>query len=275
MKPKIHSISTASAGLKSDRRKADSGSGFTLIELLVVIAIIGILAALIMAGLSAAKHRAWNINCTSNQRQVYLGMKMFTDDNDDYLPSGQEGISANYGLGAGQAAGYSTSYPSWNNASASGTWNYKCCYLTYALWSYVGMPAPSGATNIMTMMFCPANAQYNSKLATNALPIDQFQTYTMAMPGAGGIGQGLLIHPFGYHTTFLPHKMSEMSTASTTKSSPSDIWAMVDADYLGDPGAGSAGSEYPTTPAHGSVRNYMMFDGSVQSIKVQKNGQYY
>ena len=59
---------------------------FTLIELLVVIAIIGILAALLLAVLSASKQRAWTIQCNSNLRQIGLGMTMFADDANGLFP---------------------------------------------------------------------------------------------------------------------------------------------------------------------------------------------
>ncbi len=72
--------------IKSCHRLQVTRSAFTLIELLVVIAIIGILAALLLPVLSAAKQRAWMTQCQSNLHQIGLGMKMFADDNNEMYP---------------------------------------------------------------------------------------------------------------------------------------------------------------------------------------------
>jgi prepilin-type N-terminal cleavage/methylation domain-containing protein/prepilin-type processing-associated H-X9-DG protein len=61
-------------------RRFRTGSAFTLIELLVVIAIIGILAALLLMGLSSAKLHSQQIACLNNVRQLALVSIMYVDD---------------------------------------------------------------------------------------------------------------------------------------------------------------------------------------------------
>jgi prepilin-type N-terminal cleavage/methylation domain-containing protein/prepilin-type processing-associated H-X9-DG protein len=60
--------------------------GFTLIELLVVIAIIAILAAILFPVFAKAKDKANQAACTSNLRQLGLGVLMYVQDNDERLP---------------------------------------------------------------------------------------------------------------------------------------------------------------------------------------------
>ena len=58
---------------------------FTLIELLVVVAIIAVLIALLLPALNSARARAKKVACTSNLKQMAMGARFWTDDNNGWL----------------------------------------------------------------------------------------------------------------------------------------------------------------------------------------------
>jgi prepilin-type N-terminal cleavage/methylation domain-containing protein/prepilin-type processing-associated H-X9-DG protein len=87
---------------------------FTLIELLVVIAIIALLAAILFPVFSQARERARQSTCASNMKQLGFAWIQYTQDYDEYWPTGKQ---AN-----GDGSGWYTSvYPYVKSAQL-----YKC-----------------------------------------------------------------------------------------------------------------------------------------------------
>ena len=229
---------------------------FTLIELLVVIAIIGILAAILMPALSASKRKAYMANCTSNMRQNGLGVHMFAGDNDDYLPPGQ-GSST----GFGQAAFYNKTSPD----------------LPSCISSYIGGNAPSAVWQVAPTYLCPAAVAATPAMASclanwsgsnvvvyGVICVTPTYTPNISLNSAGKL---LPWDPFGYGAN-TAHKLSDVTA---------DIWGGRMPWMLTDVDKTCGSSSWPTslsadTPAHGSVRNYLFFDGHVESVRIKTTG---
>ncbi len=161
--------------INSSNKNAIRRVGFTLIELLVVIAIIGILAAMLLPALAAAKAKAQRIQCTSQMKQLGLGFTMFTGDHSDMFPPAYD---------------------------ATGDYAYQLTWDNY-LNKYIGGSAPDSALIVSIMdgtlapkiLKCPADQQPNT-VAYAAQGARR--SYAMNSTHANDIAPGQALPPASY-----------------------------------------------------------------------------
>ncbi len=83
--------------LQLTRKNAHRGqvnSAFTLIELLVVIAIIALLAAILFPVFARARENARKSSCSSQVKQLGLGIKQYMQDYDDTFPADGRAVAS-------------------------------------------------------------------------------------------------------------------------------------------------------------------------------------
>lgn len=166
--------------LPTHRSSKTGRSGFTLVELLVVIAIIGVLVALLLPAVQAAREAARRTSCGNNIRQLGLAAQNFHDTM-GYLPPSRL---------ANNSANNQTNWMTWavvilpyiEQANFADAWDLRKAYETH----------PEATTKqAVAAFFCPSRRAPNS-VFSNDTPSGALSDY--AACGGRGPNDGVNVN---------------------------------------------------------------------------------
>jgi len=123
--------------------------GFTLVELLVVIAIIGVLVALLLPAIQAAREAARRANCVSNMKQFGIALQNYHDTLKSFPPSGLTDLRNAILV---QASGHSLLLPYFEEEGLSNLYDMRL--------PFVSQRSDVAATEIPVFV-CPSNSGDN------------------------------------------------------------------------------------------------------------------
>lgn len=156
-----------------ERRPRASNAGFTLVELLVVIAIIGVLVALLLPAIQAAREAARRTQCTNNLKQVGLATLGYHDATKDLPP---------VRVGDGQQTWLMLILDYMENAQIKGLWDPQLgCFYDQRL---------STRTAIVDTLFCPSQIHESRVLVCINPPADVHSHPATDGAAGGGGWQG-------------------------------------------------------------------------------------
>ncbi|NUQ65584.1 MAG: DUF1559 domain-containing protein [Pirellulales bacterium] len=171
-------------------------TGFTLVELLVVIAIIGILIALLLPAVQAAREAARRSQCSNNMKQLGLALHNYHDAHKVFPSSVFSAGNCAYGNPADpltlNTSGFVVLLPYLEQQAIYDKWNFRICASQNRSYGPGGPPAgdPVAAGHadllrtVLAVFTCPSQAQ------------------TLSEPSNGTIYTDIVAGRYGYKTNY-------------------------------------------------------------------------
>ena len=211
-------------------QSAKTHRGFTLIELLVVIAIIAILAAILFPAFAKAREAARRSSCSSNLKQLGIGMMQYAQEYDEKYPLARRYI----------AAGNETNWGQRLQPYLKSTDLFKC-------------PSNPNNANFMGYGVSPENP-----VGVRQIPVSYAMNFMIGDPqwAGGGTGQSLAVVQEPTRKILV----AERRGGSNNFSEPGLMWG----DWQG-----AANTIWRDTSfaGHLGTANYLFADGHVKSMR--------
>ncbi len=154
----------------SARHRRPPGQGFTLVELLVVIAIIGILVALLLPAIQAAREAARRAQCANNLKQIGIAVHNYHDTRRELPPMR---------IIDGDRTWLALIMPYLEEGVAADLWDpQRGCFYDQTL---------EARTAIVPSYYCPSMS-HGSRILTQTDPTDDGHGHPLHDPFAPGLG---------------------------------------------------------------------------------------
>jgi len=222
---------------------------FTLVELLVVIAIIVILMSMLLPTLNKAREIAKKAKCINNEKTLGLTIAMYGADNSGWvLPYGSDLIpGGNWENWAFILATYL--YPGKSYSQINAMWSSKSAYFL----------CPGDKTSAYVPPTGLLDVQGNTRsYVSNAL--------VMAATAAGvpKVRESMVRKPSDTLT------LGELNGISLSVGTGVSLWSASTSAAISSPFASQNGSGKWTRQTHGTMQNFLFFDGHAKTLTIQE-----